>query len=107
MIILGCDEGSDADGAFRAGLVLDHDRLAPFLSKRIGEYPGRGIVGAAGWERHDQFYRAFGPLRACGHRKSKQRGRYAESGDEAHSPYGARAGLLAMRFRTGKARPRK
>ena len=107
MIILGRDEGSDTDGAFRAGLVLDHDRLARFLAERIGEYPGRGIVGAAGRERHDQFYRALGPPGACGHRKGRDRGGHAEKGDEGHLRFGARTRLLAAKFRTGKACPRK
>jgi hypothetical protein len=36
------------DGAFRARPALDHDWLAPFLSKRIGEDSRRRIVGASG-----------------------------------------------------------
>src|SRR5713101_3678418 len=100
MVILGCDEGSDTDGAFRA-------RLVPFLSKRIGEDPGRGVVGAAGRERHDQFYRALGPPGTRGNWKSKDHGRHGENGDEEHSPYRARARLLAVRYRIAKARPRK
>src|SRR5713101_9991400 len=104
MVILASDEGADTEGAFRAGLILDHDRLAPFLPKRIGEYPGRGIVGAAGRERHDQFYRALGPPGTRGNWKSKDHGRHGENGDEEHSPYGARARLLAVRYRIAKAR---
>jgi hypothetical protein len=62
MIILACDERTDADRALGAGPIFHDDGLAPFLAKRVGENPCRGIVGASGRKRHDQLDLSLGPI---------------------------------------------
>ena len=62
MIVLACHERSDADRTLGAGPILHDDGLAPFLAKRIGEYSGRGIVGASGRKRDDQLDLPLGPI---------------------------------------------
>ena len=93
MVILPRDESTDADGAFRAGLVFDHDRFAPFLRKPIRKYPGGRIVGAAGRKRHDQLHRALGPTRTGSKGKNKN------TGDRHNQGNGSRPESLFLRTR--------
>jgi len=74
MIILACDERTDADRALGACPVLHNDRFAPFLAKCVGENSRRGIVGAPRRKRHDQLDLPFGPIRARGHGRDKSHG---------------------------------
>jgi hypothetical protein len=46
------DDAAGADGAGRAGDVLDDDRLAERRPHRLGEDTGHGVERAAGRERH-------------------------------------------------------
>ena len=52
-----------AQHARGAGLVLDHDRLAEFLRRRLRHDAEAGIGGPARAPRHDQLDRAFGKFR--------------------------------------------
>ena len=64
VIVLGADEGVDGDDAVAAGLVLDHDRLAPFLGQPVGQKPPADVGAAAGAERQDEADRPRRPSSA-------------------------------------------
>ena len=49
----GLGDGIDADGAARAGPVLDHPRLLKSIGENSGKHPADGVDAAAGRDRHD------------------------------------------------------
>ena len=61
VVVLGADEGGDADDAVAAGLVLDHHRLVPFLGQSVRQETRADIGAAAGAERQDEADRARRP----------------------------------------------
>jgi len=64
-----------ADAAGRAGLIVDDNRLAPFLVQLLGDDAGQHIRAAARreWHNHpDRTVRVYvGPGRQCGKRASE------------------------------------
>src|ERR1041384_672851 len=86
MIILACDERTDANRALGAGPILHDDGFAPFLAKRVGENPRRGIVGAPRRKRHDQLDLPLGPIRARGHGRRKSHEENRKTSERAKPP---------------------
>jgi len=60
-----------ADGAARAGLVVDHHRLPELLAELLGHDAREDVAGAAGREGDDDLDRLVRPLRE---RRQRERG---------------------------------
>src|SRR5258708_12702948 len=62
MIVVGADEGVDADQAVVAGAVFHDHRLSRALGQAVRQQPRANIGAAARPERHDEFDRPRRPI---------------------------------------------
>jgi hypothetical protein len=61
VIILGTDEGVDADDAVTTGPILDDDGLAPQPCQPLGQHPAADVGAAAGAKRQYEMHRSRRP----------------------------------------------
>ena len=86
VVVIGLQEGIDRQQPVGAGLVLDHDRLAPFGLQLVGHQAGGDVGGAAGSEGQDEFHRPLRPGRQSG----RWRAAWPASGGRATPKFQAR-----------------
>src|SRR6266568_2858732 len=92
--VIGPDDGA------RAGLVLDHDRLAPHLLHLRGDEAPDDVGRAARWERDHQPHR-FGRIGLSCDRKRKQ-GRKRKASDQVvHGVQRPSVASLSLTLRSG------
>src|SRR4029453_11852917 len=79
----GIDDERRADGAARAGLVLDDEGLPELVGKLLGHFPGGDIEGTARRPWHDDLHGLGRPLL----REGLERGREQEAGNADRKPF--------------------
>ena len=82
--VVRAGERVDGDDAVGAGLVLDHDRLAPALGEMVAEQPRRDVLRASGPEADDEAHRPLRPDLCLRFRLRLRGRRYEERGERGH-----------------------